>query len=97
MKPLPTLLVWLLLLVLLAAELLVTQTAATRLLIPLIGLVMAAIVALTFMRLGSSRGLAPVFAAAGVFWLCVMLGLGSLDAFTRHDVGVVQASQVEHD
>ncbi len=53
---------------------------------PFIGLGMAALVALTFMRLGKGRGLVPVFAVAGMFWLCVLLGLGTLDPFTRHDI-----------
>ena len=35
----------------------------------------------------------PIFALAGVFWLAVMLGLGSLDAFTRTDVPVAMRTR----
>jgi molybdopterin-containing oxidoreductase family iron-sulfur binding subunit len=55
--------------------------------------------ALTFMRLGSSRGLTPAFALAGVFWLCILIGLGSLDSFTRHDIGIsalTGAPRIQH-
>ena len=58
-----------------------------------IGIGLALLVALTFMRLGSSTGLVPVFALAGVFWLCVLLGLGSMDALTRHNLSVPQRTQ----
>ena len=88
MTPLATLLTWVCLLLLLGAELLLHGFTATRGLVPFIGIAMAALVALTFMRLGNSQGLVPVFAMAGTFWLCVMLGLGSLDSFTRHDIPV---------
>ena len=88
MRLFPALLVWLLLLLLLAAEFLAVQLPATRDAVPFIGIAMAVIVAFTFMRLGSSRGLMPVFAAAAVFWLCIMIGLGSMDSFTRHDLPV---------
>ena len=54
--------------------------------VPFIGCGMAVLVALTFMRLGRDRGLPPIFAMAGVFWLLIILGLGNLDSFTRHDI-----------
>ena len=82
-------LVWLLLLALLGAELLLARSGAGRGLVPIVGVGMALIVALTFMRLGGSRGLVPIVALAGAFWLCVMLGLGSLDSATRHDMFTV--------
>jgi cytochrome c oxidase subunit IV len=88
MRALPALLVWLLLMLLLAAEVGAAALPGITSVVPFIGLVMAVIVALTFMRLGTSRGLMPVFAVAGVFWLCVMIGLGAMDPFTRHDVDV---------
>ena len=86
MRTVPVILTWLLLLLLLAAEFLAARLPATAPAVPFIGLGMAVIVALTFMRLGSSRGLMPIFAVAGTFWLCVMIGLGSMDSFTRHDI-----------
>ena len=87
-----TLLVWLVLAFGVAAEILAAwlgwQGAAT-----LLGVLLAVLVALTFMRLGSSAGLVPVFAVAGVFWLCVLLGLGSMDTLTRHDISVPQRTE----
>jgi cytochrome c oxidase subunit IV len=81
-----TLLVWLGLLLLLVLEFAAAYSPAMRGGAPFIGIAMAIIVALTFMRLGNSRGLPTIFAAAGVFWLIIILGLGGLDSFTRHDV-----------
>jgi cytochrome c oxidase subunit 4 len=52
---------------------------------PLLGLVMAALVAAGFMRLGRAAPLSRVFAIAGLFWLLVLLGLGSMDPLTRTD------------
>lgn len=87
------LLVWLLLMALLAVEFALSMFAASRPVVPFVGIGMAAIVALTFMRLGSARGLPAVFAVAGMFWLAVLLGLGSLDPLTRHDVPVARTVQ----
>ena len=88
MRLLSVIFVWLALLVMLAMELFAAATPPGRAFVPGIGLLMAALVALSFMRLGSSSGLPPAFAMAGIFWLCIMLGLGSMDAFTRHEVKV---------
>ncbi len=88
MRTLWTVLVWLVLLGLLALEVVAAYLPAIRGATPFIGIGMAVLVALTFMRLGSSRGLVPLFALAGVFWIVVMLGLGSLDSFTRRDIPV---------
>jgi cytochrome c oxidase subunit IV len=82
---------WLSLLVLLAAELLVTllpirQGGATVVLI--FAAVMLAIIGLAFMRLRSASGLAQAFVVAGVFWVMVLLGLGSMDPLTRTDYPV---------
>ena len=53
---------------------------------PVLGVVMAACIALGPMRLLEAPAQAHVFALAGVFWLgIVLLGLGSLDPLTRHD------------
>jgi caa(3)-type oxidase subunit IV len=53
---------------------------------PLVGLSMAVLVALGFMQINRGADLNRIFAAAAVFWLAILLGLGSLDPFTRHDV-----------
>ena len=92
MTPGRTALIWGVLLVMLAAEVGLSFVTGAGGFVPLLGLSMAVLVALTFMRLGGSGRLAHVFALTGVFWLCVMLGLGSLDSFTRHDVPVSPAS-----
>ena len=65
-------------------------TPVPRLVLPGVALVMVVIVAMSFMRLPAAGALAAVFAAAAVFWLCVMLGLGSLDPATRTDIPVTQ-------
>ena len=80
--------IWAGLLLLLALEFVAARLPFLRAAVPAFGIAMAAIVALTFMRLAKARGLVPVFALASLFWLAVMLGLGSLDPFTRHDVPV---------
>jgi hypothetical protein len=83
---LSALLVWLGLLLLLGLEFIAAYLPAVRGVAPFIGIAMAVLVAPTFMRLGGNRGLPSIFALAGVFWLFVMLGLGGLDSFTRHDL-----------
>jgi cytochrome c oxidase subunit IV len=73
---------WLVLLMLFAAELLTTLTHIGVLSLP-IGIVMACVVAMVFMRLGRGSPLSRIFAAAAVFWLLVLLGLGTMDPLTR--------------
>ena len=89
MNGIPVLIVWLALMLGLAAEL-VAAWLGVQAITPSIGISMALLVAVTFMRLASSRGLVPIFAVAGVFWLCVLLALGGLDAATRTNITVVQ-------
>jgi hypothetical protein len=60
---------------------------------PFIGLAMAAVVAMGFMRLPAAPGLARVFAMAGIFRLAVLLGLGSLDRATRDDIRIPYSDQ----
>ncbi len=93
MTSVATVLTWLGLLVLVLIEFILSRFASMRGIVPFVGIGMAVVVAFTFMRLGNSQGLVPVFALAGVFWLCVMLGMGSLDSFTRHDVTVEMRTQ----
>ena len=50
--------------------------------------VMVVVVGVAFMRLRRASSLAQAFAAAGVFWLLVLLGLGSMDPVTRTDYPV---------
>lgn len=80
--------IWLLLVLLLSIELVVRGVPAMA-----VGGAMAIIVALTYMRLARSRDVSAGFAIATVFWLIVLLGLGSMDAATRHDIGVSPLTQ----
>jgi len=65
-------------------------TSVPRLVLPGVALVMVVIVAMSFMRLPAAGALSAVFATAAVFWLCVMIGLGGMDAATRTDIPVSQ-------
>ena len=76
------------LLLLLGAEMLVARVDVNVLAAPLIGFVMAGIVGMSFMRLAVTGGLPRVFALAALFWLVVLLGMGSLDALTRNDIPI---------
>ena len=49
---------------------------------------MLAAVATMFMQIGRGPALVRVFAAAGLLWLTILLGLGSLDPLTRTDYTV---------
>ncbi|HSU05690.1 MAG TPA: hypothetical protein VLI93_08965 [Acetobacteraceae bacterium] len=46
--------------------------------------VMVLIVVFVFMRLGRAPLIARGFAVAAIFWLILLLGLGSMDALTRN-------------
>jgi cytochrome c oxidase subunit 4 len=82
----PVILTWLSLLVLLAVEFFARTLPVGGTAAPFIGLAMVIIVSMTFTRLPSAPGVASAFALAGVFWLAVLMGLGSLDPATRHDI-----------
>jgi len=75
---------------LLAVQFGLAFTPVPRLVLPGVALMMVTIVAMSFMRLPASGALAAVFAAAAVFWLCVMMGLGSMDPATRTGIPVTQ-------
>lgn len=48
---------------------------------------MMILVALTsFMQIGQASSLSRIFVMAGLFWLTVLIGLGSLDFLVRRDV-----------
>lgn len=88
-----TIVVWVLLLVLLAIEFGVAALPGGNLAAAFIGLGMAIVVAMTFMRLSSAPSTAAIFVLSGVFWLCILLGLGSMDSATRHDIGVTMPTE----
>ncbi len=85
------LLAWLGLLVLLAVEI-----GASQLTLGWVGppavLLLAGVMLLTvvfaFMRLGSSPALSRAFAVAAVLWVAILMGLTSVDRFTRADYPV---------
>jgi len=82
---------WVVLLVLLAVEfgasyLPLNPWARPLLLVP--AALMIAAVATMFMQIGRGPVLVRVFAAAGLLWLGILLGLGSVDPLTRTDYTV---------
>ena len=80
--------VWAGLLGLLGLEVLLSRVPSLGLAPPAVGLLMAGLVAAFFMDGRRVRGAAAIFAAAGLFWLLVMFGMGWLDPGTRHDIPV---------
>lgn len=80
---------WVVLLVLFGTELGMAESGIGPY-TPLVALAMVAVVVVFFMRLPKGSPLMKIFALAGVFWLCLLLGLGSVDFLTRHDHGVGQ-------
>ena len=83
MRALPVAVIWTMLLAATALEFAVGPTFAL-----VIGAASAVLIAFSFMRLAHTPGLPGAFALVAVFWLAILLGLGSLDPATRHDIGV---------
>ena len=82
---------WVVLLVLLAIQFgaaFLPLNASLRPLLLVPSALMLAAVATMFMQIGRGPALVRVFAAAGVLWVSILLGLGSLDPLTRHDYTV---------
>ena len=82
---------WVILLVLLAIELGASFMPLHPSLRPLLlvpAALMLAAVASMFMQIGRGPVLVRIFAAAGLLWLTILLGLGSLDPLTRADYTV---------
>lgn len=80
------LLAWVLLMVLLAIEfgasaLPFDRSARPLVLIPAV--LMVGVVGTIFMEVGRGPEIVRLFAAAGLLWLGILLGLGSLDPMTR--------------
>jgi cytochrome c oxidase subunit IV len=85
------LLAWALLMVLLAIEfgasfLPLGRSARPLVLVPAV-LMVGAVVTL-FMQIGRGPMIVRLFAVAGLLWLSILLGLGSLDPLTRTDYHV---------
>ena len=84
-----------LLLVLLAIEFGASFLPMDRSIRPLIlvpAALMVATVGMTFMEVRRGPGIVRLFAVAGLLWLTILLGLGSLDPMTRIDYQVQDAS-----
>ena len=82
------LLSWSALLLLGGAEFAVSFLPMDRSLRPLVmipGVLMVAVVAIRFMEVGKGPAIVRGFAVAAIFWLIVLLGLGSMDPLTRTD------------
>jgi cytochrome c oxidase subunit 4 len=90
----PLLCAWLLLIVLGCVEFVASYLHLPREFRPLImvpGVLMVVAVALAFMEVRRGPVLVRAFAVAGLFWLLVLLGLGSADPLTRTDYRVPHA------
>ena len=88
------LLSWLVLLLLGGFEFAASFLPLGRSLRPLIifpGVLMVAVVAIGFMEIGKGPAIVRGFAIAAMFWLIVLLGLGSVDPLTRTDYRVPHA------
>ena len=84
------------LLVLLGTEFLLAFVLHAGLASLLLGPAMAAILAIGLMRVAQGPPLARMCAVAGLVWLAVMLGLGTLDPATRTANPVTQATPGWH-
>ncbi len=85
------LLAWALLMVLLAIEFGASFLPLGRSIRPFVlipAVLMVAAVATLFMQIGRGAAIVRLFAAAGLLWLGILLGLGSLDPLTRVDYHV---------
>lgn len=90
------LLTWALLMALLAIEfgasfLPLGRSVRPFLLVP--AALMVAVVGTLFMHIGRGVVIVRLFAAAGLLWLAILLGLGSLDPLTRVDYHVQAVTQ----
>lgn len=80
------LLAWLVLMVLLAIELGASFLPLDRSVRPLVlipAVFMIGVVGTIFMEVERGPDIVRLFAAASLLWLCILLGLGSLDPMTR--------------
>ena len=87
---LPYVITWLVLVLLVGGQLLVSRVLNQGNFAPLISATMAGLVALVFMDLRRSNNLTRIFAIGGVFWLIILIGLGTIDPLTRVQVTVPQ-------
>ena len=84
---------WLALIVLLGATWALAYVPLGRTSLPValaIGVAKTAIVLLVFMDLAKARGILPIFAGVGFFFLAIMFTFSFADVLTRHDVLITQ-------
>jgi len=77
---------WVALLILLAVEVgasFVPMAASLRPLLLIFAFAMAGVIVTCFMEVKQGPSVIRLFATAGVLWLAILLGLGSLDPLTR--------------
>ncbi|GAB6968198.1 hypothetical protein JCM25156A_22350 [Komagataeibacter kakiaceti JCM 25156] len=88
---------WVLLMLLFGAELVMAGAGFTPG-IRASAVLMALIIVFGFMRIARAPPLAAIFALGGLFWLTILLALGSLDSFTRTTfaVGDSLSSRAHH-
>lgn len=82
---------WVLLLVLLGVEFgvgFLPLKPSVRPLILIAPVIMVVAVGIMFMQVKKGPVIVRLFVVAGLIWLCILLGLGSLDPMTRTDVYV---------
>lgn len=87
---------WVLLLMLLAVEFGVSFLKMERTMRPLIllpAVLMVATVGIAFMQVRRGPTVVRLFATAGLMWLAILLGLGSMDPMTRTNYYVQDGSQ----
>lgn len=80
-------LVWMLLLAIAGGQFVISGVDMPRGMRPVLfvfALVMVGIIGFCFMGLGRMPVIARGFAAAAVFWLIVLFGIGMMDPLTRH-------------
>ncbi|WP_231854114.1 hypothetical protein [Gluconacetobacter diazotrophicus] len=83
---------WGMLVLLLVAELAAAR-AGIGIAVSVLAILMVLVIVLGFMQILHAPKLAVIFALGGLFWLTILLALGSLDSFTRttvlvHDVNI---------
>ena len=86
------LLAWIALVALLAAEVAASLLHRGHLTAIIAG-AMVAVVLVAAMRLPRGSHLSKLFALAGLVWLLILMGLGSMDPFTRTDVPVPRLTE----
>jgi cytochrome c oxidase subunit IV len=82
---------WAMLVLLLVAELAAAHMGSS-VVVCVVAILMVLVVVLGFMRILRAPPLAIIFALGGLFWLTILLALGSLDSFTRTTVLVHDAA-----